>query len=240
MLRSLWSSASESMVEREHTRFGRLATEWRQITRRPAKSHVHAAQRPCRPGRAASRLPVRGFEAQALGRRSGFSFSQSMWCRPSWSAVRSPARPRRSSPSQPHEHCAANVSGAPYRKRRSLMVISCRASTKETVRLKQRTNTRQAAKPAGFWRRVGGRPRGRDPASLIPPVRGVDPLSSSSRLETESSSERRQPNSRRRLLHKRPKATSRRQTGRAPGRCETRACLTYARCGTSGLTSLCA
>jgi hypothetical protein len=35
----------------------------------------------------------------------------------------------RSSPSHPHEHCAANTSGAPYRRRRSRIRISCATAT---------------------------------------------------------------------------------------------------------------
>jgi hypothetical protein len=58
MLRNLWSSASESMVEREHTRFRRVATEWRQITRRPTKGGGSSA--PPVPARARCHVPYVG------------------------------------------------------------------------------------------------------------------------------------------------------------------------------------
>jgi hypothetical protein len=58
MLRSLRSSASESIVERQHTRFGQVATDRRQITPRHTKiARPSGPNRAREPRLAAPRLP---------------------------------------------------------------------------------------------------------------------------------------------------------------------------------------
>jgi hypothetical protein len=88
-----------------------------------------------------------GERAASRPGHSGLRFSRSMWCRPSCRAVRSPARLRRSSPSHPHEHCAAYTSGAPYLERRSRILISCTATIASKTTLQRHATGNSRGNP---------------------------------------------------------------------------------------------